>query len=170
MEDLISLFDCDDCLRLNDGLAAAILDLRDEDYARRSHWFQGRYENLYIDVARLPGLELILQTGLSKAATRLAMPEKELKLGFWLNIMRKGDVTTLHRHDDDDELLSAVYYVQADEHSALFRLHAQGKVKEVIPVAGRFMFFDPALPHEVLPQRADQARISIGINFGPAIE
>ena len=81
--------------------------------------------------------------------------------------MHQGDVTTLHRHDDDDELLSAVYYVQADEASALFRLHNNGQVSDVAPVAGRFMFFNPALPHEVTEHHSMMPRISIGINFGP---
>ena len=81
--------------------------------------------------------------------------------------MRKGDVTTLHRHDDDDELLSAVYYVQAEAGSARFQLHLQEEVHEVDPLAGRFMFFNPALPHEVLAHALDVPRISIGINYGP---
>ncbi|MFO7602444.1 MAG: 2OG-Fe(II) oxygenase [Gammaproteobacteria bacterium] len=136
-------------------------------FTRRTHLFHGRYENLYIDAASLPGLEVILDKALTEAAAILAMPATQLKLGFWLNIMHKGDVTTLHRHDDDDELLSAVYYLQADEGAALFRLHAQGEIHAVAPHPGRFMFFDPSLPHEVTEHSLESARISIGINFGP---
>lgn len=166
--DVITLYDCDACQGLNAELAAAIQALPEEAFARRTHLFHGRYENLYIEAGQLPGLTAILAAGLAKAAEILGRNSDKLKMGFWLNIMRRGDVTTLHRHDDDDELLSAVYYVQANEGSARFRLQEQGEVHEVIPVSGRFMFFDPALPHEVLTHELESPRISIGINFGPA--
>lgn len=167
MTKYIDILDCTDCLELNAELARAILLLSEEAFDRRTHFFHGRYENLYIDVDKLPGLKLILGKGLAKASEILGLSIDEVKFGFWLNIMHKGDVTTLHRHDDNDELLSAVYYVQVNKDSAMFRLHHQDAVEEVIPVAGRFMFFNPALPHEVSEQRSDEPRISIGINFGP---
>ena len=148
-------------------LAETILKLPEEAFNRRTHLFHDRYENLYIEATKLPGLEKILHEGLNKAAEILNQSKESLKLGFWLNIMNQGDVTTLHRHDDNDELLSAVYYVQANKDSAIFRLHHQGEVKEMIPVAGRFMFFDPTLAHEVTEHQIKTPRISIGINFGP---
>jgi len=169
-KNLIHIFDCAECQSLNAGLAEAILKLPEETFNRRTHLFHGRYENLYVKSGKLPVMERILNEGLSKAAKILSRSKDDLKFGFWLNIMNKGDVTTLHRHDDNDELLSAVYYVQSDEGSAIFRLHGQTEIREVEPVAGRFMFFDPALPHEVIEHLIDTPRISIGINFGPAIE
>lgn len=170
MEKLITIFECPDCQHQNAKLAEAILKLPDDIFNRRSHLFHGRYENLYIDSSELPGMDIILSEGLSKAAEILKCSKDDLKYGFWLNVMNKGDVTTLHSHDDDDELLSAVYYVQSDEGSAVFHLHSPAEIREVKPVAGRFMFFDPALPHEVTEHLIDTPRISIGINFGPATE
>lgn len=82
--------------------------------------------------------------------------------------MNKGDVTTLHSHDDDDELLSAVYYIQVPAGSGLFKLHYAGEIKEIEPASGRFMFFDPAIPHEVGEHQNEMPRISLGINIGPA--
>jgi len=152
----------------NTDLARAILALPDEVFVHRSHFFHGRYENLYIDADRLPGLQLILATVLERSAQILGPAVEELKLGFWLNIMNQGNVTSLHSHDDDDELLSAVYYVQVPEESGLFRLHIDNEIKDVKPVAGRLMLFDPALPHEVGKHRSDIPRISIGMNIGPA--
>ena len=166
--ELIQVYECQACAKQNKALAEAILSLPEQAFVQRTHLFHGRYENLYIAAAKLPGLEIILDEALRKAAELLHLPKETIKLGFWLNIMRKGDVTTLHRHDDDDELLSAVYYVQADATSAPFRLHDRGTITEVSPHAGRFMFFNPALPHEVAEQQTDEVRISIGINVGPS--
>lgn len=157
-------------MALNALLAEKILALPDTAYLQRSHFFHGRYENLYLSRDALPGLEQILTTAQQQAAKLLNCVAADLKTGFWLNIMHQGDITTLHSHDDDDELLSAVYYVQVPPGSAIFQLHLAGQVESVEPVAGRFMFFDPALPHEVTVHEADEARISIGMNFGPVSE
>jgi len=164
----VHVYDCDECQSINSELANAILALPDAAYTQRSHFFHGRYENLYLDVERVPGLKIILDTCLEQASLLLEQAVEKLKLGFWLNIMRAGDVTTLHTHDDDDELLSAVYYVQVPDQSGVFKLHRPDGVQEIKPVAGRFMFFDPALPHEVTQHNNTVPRISLGINIGPA--
>lgn len=166
---MVHIFDCPEYRVANEVLAKTILQLPDEAFERRSHMFHGRYENLYVDADKLPGLQAVLETALAKSAELLQLPVENLKLGFWLNIMNKGDITTLHSHDDDDELLSAVYYVQAPVDSALFRLHYNGEVKEIAPVEGRFMFFNPDLPHEVSEHQHDLPRIAIGMNIGPLI-
>jgi len=167
MKDVIDIYDCVAYRATNSELAQAILALPDESVTRRSHFFHGRYENLYVDIEQLPGLKSILEIALEKSAQILEVPVDNLKFGFWLNIMRQGDVTTLHSHDDDDELLSAVYYIQVPAHSGVFKLHVDREIREIEPVAGRFMFFDPSLPHEVSEHHNAQPRISIGINVGP---
>ena len=166
-KELITVYESEQVAALNPELEKWILDLPAEAFNRRSHYFHGRHENLYVDVSAHPGLGVIVTEALSRAAELLQCPKDKLRLGFWLNIMQQGDVTTLHRHDDDDELLSAVYYVVVPDNSGLFRLHREGKVHDVKPVAGRFMFFDPALPHEVTVHQAASPRISIGMNIGP---
>lgn len=161
------VFDCQDCLDLNSELASTILGLTDDAYRQCSHFFHGRFENRYIETSSLPLLKTILDIAQAQAAEILNQPVTELKRGFWLNIMNKGDITTLHSHDEDDELLSAVYYIQVPSQSGLFKLHTDDGIREIRPVAGRFMFFDPALPHEVSRHQSDSPRISVGINFGP---
>ncbi|MDH5446188.1 MAG: 2OG-Fe(II) oxygenase family protein [Gammaproteobacteria bacterium] len=168
MDSLLTIYDSEQARGLNSDLADFLLSLPEEQFSKRSHYFHGRYENLYIDQSVHPGLQAIIELGLTKAAEILNQPKKSLRVGFWLNIMNKGDVTTLHSHDDDDELLSAVYYVLVPESSGLFRLHEQNKVQEIAPVEGRFMFFDPVLPHEVTEHRSREPRVSIGMNIGPA--
>lgn len=167
-QNVIQIYDHAEYQSVNAGLIKSVLELSDAAYERRSHFFHGRYENLYVDAAKLPALKSVLKTALSKAATILQQPVDDLQLGFWLNIMNKGDVTTRHSHDDDDELLSGVYYLQVPPGSGLFKLHYAGEVKELEPVAARFMFFDPALPHEVSEHNSEMPRISIGFNIGLA--
>lgn len=168
--DAVHVYDYAEYRHKNAVLAAAILALPAEAYARRSHFFHGRYENLYLNAAILPELEPLLATALVKAAQLLQRPAATLKLGFWLNIMQRGDITTLHSHDDDDELLSAVYYVQVPDDAGVFKIYQQGEACEISPVAGRFMFFPPSALHEVSEHRNDIPRISIGINIGPVSE
>lgn len=164
----IHVYECIEHRTANAALAQAILGLSDDMFERRSHFFHGRYENLYLDATKLPTLRDVLETGVSKSAALLQCPVESIKLGFWLNIMNKGDITTLHSHDDEDELLSAVYYIQVPPGSGVFKWHAADKVEMIEPVAGCFMFFDPAIPHEVSEHRNEIPRISIGINIGPA--
>ena len=165
-QELIHIFDYPDYQTINGCLSKAILGLSQEDYDKQSHFFHGRYENLYLDKGKLPELKTILDAALIKAGEILGLSADKLQLGFWLNIMRKGDITTLHSHDDDDELLSAVYYVQVPASAGVFKLHHQGRVSEIIPIEGRYMFFGPSLAHEVGEHKNDVPRISIGINFG----
>ncbi len=150
--------------QLIEGLNAFI----DEECTRKSHHFFGRYENIYIDKEKIPALSIILQTVISTAAEILDYDAKKLKAGLWFNVMNPGDKTTLHRHDDDDELLSAVYYVQVAENSGTLQLKKNPVDIQVTPKAGMFVFFPPELPHEVSENLSQTCRISLGINIGPA--
>ena len=170
IQNFLHIYDIVDLRTKNVNLANAILSLSDKTFTRRSHFFHGRYENLYLSADRLPGLRPILTTALERAAPILDLAAEQLRLGFWLNIMNKGDVTSLHSHDDDDELLSAVYYLQVPEGSGVFRLHIANEIMDVKPLAGRLMFFDPSLAHEVGEHHSKTPRISIGINIGPATQ
>lgn len=81
--------------------------------------------------------------------------------------MNPGDKTTLHQHDDDDELLSAVYYIKVPENSGTLILHKTPIKTQVTPQEGMFAFFPPDMPHEVTENMSNSARISLGINIGP---
>lgn len=167
-QDVVHIYDYAGNQAANADLAKSILGLPDDIFEQRSHFFHGRYENLYIDADNLPGLKPVLEAAMAKSAELLQLPVDKLRLGFWINVMNQGDVTTLHSHDDDDELLSAVYYIQAPAGSGLFKLHYKDEMTEIDPVAGRFMCFDPAIPHEVTEHHNKIPRVSIGINIGPA--
>ncbi|RDH82357.1 MAG: hypothetical protein DIZ80_08665 [endosymbiont of Galathealinum brachiosum] len=150
--------------QLIDGLNSHI----DKESTRKSHHFFGRYENIYIDKNEIPSISDILEHAKFFAAKILDCESNELKAGLWFNVMNPGDKTTLHRHDDDDELLSAVYYVQVSKNSGTLRLIKDPVVIEVKPKAGMFVFFKPDMPHEVSVNASNGCRISLGINIGSA--
>jgi len=143
--------------------------LREQDFSRRSHFFGGRYENLYLERERIPAIGQVLEQAQTYAATLLQRAERTLRCGFWLNDMGPGEATTEHNHDDDDELLSGVYYVQVPDNSGELVIVDSHIRSLVTPQAGMFVFFAPTVVHSVSANRSGERRLSIGINFGPAI-
>ena len=143
--------------------------LREQDFSRRSHFFGGRYENLYLERERIPAIGQVLEQAQTYAATLLQRPEQSLRCGFWLNDMGPGEATTEHDHDDNDELLSGVYYVQVPDNSGELVIVDSHIRSLVTPQAGMFVFFAPTVVHSVSANRSGERRLSIGINFGPAI-
>jgi hypothetical protein len=145
----------------------AVRGLAEQDYRHRSHFVGGRFENLYVERERIPGMERILDHALECAALILGRPIDSLRCGFWLNLTAPGQATSEHTHDENDELLSCVYYVTAPEHSGDLILYDDPARITIAPEAGAFVFFPPWLPHAVAPNTSDAQRISIGINIGP---
>ena len=80
--------------------------------------------------------------------------------------MTPGAVTTVHSHDDNDELLSAVYYVSVAENSGNLIIHEDNKQHSITPEQGMFVFFAPDVVHEVSENLSSHERLSIAINFG----
>ena len=104
-----------------------------------------------------------------EASKILDIDKNKLVSGFWLNSMQPGDVTTAHTHDDDDELLSCVYYIKVpkDEQKSGDLVIIENNEKTVLkPKEGYFVFFSPATLHEVTKNESDDARPSIAFNFG----
>jgi|GEM_PF-390055 len=152
--------------RWNRNLYRRFQALRDAAGTRRSHYFQGRFENVYPDRAAIPEVEPVLDW-----ATRFACQiccEPALRCGFWFNEMARGQGTGLHTHDGDDETLSAVYYVTVPEGSGALLLHTRGGAMRVAPQPGLLVFFPPDVPHEVEPHTGRGVRLSLAMNFGPA--
>lgn len=160
---------------LNGPLAAAFAALTPEDFERRSHFVGGRFENLYLPPARLPGLAALVGFATASARTVLRLdpfwrgpaPEAGLRCGFWLNAMEPGHATSRHTHDENDELLSGVYYVSAPPGCGDLLIHDDPFEVRVPPVAGRLVLFPPELPHSVETNRSGERRLSIAFNFGP---
>jgi len=155
-----------DAADVNRDIVAGFSALRDAEDLQRSHYFSGRYENVYIPEARLPALQPVLAAARCGAAEYLGQPELELAVGFWLNEMCPGHVTLPHRHDEDDERVSGVYYVQVPDNSGELVLTQGAITTRVTPSAGQFVFFPPEVLHEVTVNRSSETRLSIGMNFG----
>lgn len=156
-----------DADRVNAGILAAYRALGPDSFDRRSHLIGGRYENLYLDRSRMPALEPMLGQALTCAARILERPVEGLRCGFWFNAMEPGQSTSEHTHEENDELLSAVYYVEAPEDSGDLVLFDGPLEIRSAPEAGVLLFFPPDLPHAVQANRSGRPRLSIGINFGP---
>lgn len=132
---------------------------------KRTHLFNGRYENIYIDKNLIPALDTILEFA-NHCAKQTLQSDKDLDIGFWFNDMPPGSVTITHTHDDDDELLSGVYYVKVPPQSGDLVLINQQKKKTITAQAGRLVLFRPDCLHEVTENTSNEQRLSIGMNFG----
>lgn len=165
--ELCHVLACPQCLPYHAPIIAQLFALKDCNQARKSHFFAGRYENIYLERDRLPGLDVILGVALSEAARLLQYPEAELQLGFWFNLMQQNDVTLPHTHDDDDELLSGTYYLQIPPDAGKLLLNLPTGIHSIDPIEGNFVFFDPCIEHEVTRHLNATPRISLGMNFGP---
>ncbi len=150
---------------LNRQIIEGYLQLREQDYLRRSHFFGGRYENLYFERERIPAIARVLEQAESYAQHLLQT--STLRSGFWINDMGPGESTTEHDHDEDDEMLSTVYYVQAPRDSGDLVIVDSHSRTLLTPQAGMFVFFAPSVVHSVSVNCSGERRISMGINFGP---
>ena len=155
--------------RLNEKIMAGFINHYQRDDVRKTHLFEGRYENIYLTEQHIPELAPLIVEVTRYAEELLHI--NNLRAGFWFNFMPPGSTTTLHTHDDDDELLSAVYYVDVPEDSGNLVIYenlvaADSRKIEIAPVAGEFVFFKPDIAHEVSRNNSSKSRLSIGFNFG----
>ena len=146
-------------------LVAAFDREKDADDIKRTHMFDGRFENIYIPRQRLPELAPLSDFVLA-SATRILQRDR-LRHGFWFNEMPPGHKTTLHSHEEDDELLSAVCYLRCPENSGRLILHDDEAQIVVDPRPGLAVLFPPDLPHEVEYNAGAGTRLSVAFNFGP---
>ena len=159
-----------DAEAINQRIHAAFENLQAEDFARRTHFVGGRFENLYLDPQRIPELEFVLGHAESCARAILKLGRQPLQLGFWFNAQEPGQETSLHTHEEDNELLSGVYYVTVPKHSGKLVLLDGQLTTRIMPKAGHFLFFPPSLPHRVEANRSKERRLSIAFNLGPRTE
>lgn len=154
------------CFDINKKVLEKFELLTDDDFKEKTHLFNGRYENIYLELNKIPGLEIIVSTALENAANILNVKKEKLVYGFWLNAMAAEDVTTAHTHDDDDELLSCVYYIKVPENSGDLIITDNNKKTIIKAEEGMFVFFSPDTLHEVSRNESNQSRLSIAFNFG----
>jgi len=153
---------------LNARLLTAFVELDRSVFAHRSHFIDDRFENLYIAKERLPGLADLIDFARDQAQTALGPAAPSLRCGFWLNAMQPGQRTSRHSHEENDELLSGVYYVSAEIDSGDILFHDHPFEIRVTPRPGLMLLFPPELVHSVEPNRSPHLRLSVAFNFGPA--
>lgn len=158
-----------DAAEINRQIMEAYMQLREQDLLKRSHFFGGRYENLYLKRELIPAIGEVLDQAEIFAGYVLNKPTENLRSGFWINDMGPQEVTTEHDHDDNDELLSGVYYVQVPLCSGELVVVDKHSRTLVTPQPGMFVFFAPNVLHSVNANSSKQRRISIGMNFGPRL-
>jgi hypothetical protein len=156
-------------LPLNTQILDGFLNHYKDDDIRKTHLFGGRYENIYLTQQHIPELASLISEATNLAQQILNV--QPLRAGYWFNYMPPGSSTTLHTHDDDDELLSGVYYVHVPENSGNLIIYDNtrdniSQKTEIIPRAGEFIFFGADARHEVTKNLSAEHRLSIGMNFG----
>jgi hypothetical protein len=151
----------------NGRLAAAFGRLTDADFRHRSHFIGGRFENLYLDPDRLPGVGALLAFAEDQARQVLGIGAAPLRCGFWLNAMEPGQRTSTHGHDENDEFLSGVYYITVPPDSGDILFHDDPFEVRLTPEPGMLLFFPPALVHSVEENRSGERRLSLAFNIGP---
>ena len=154
------------CSDINKTVTQQFESLVDDDFKEKTHLFNGRYENIYLDVSKIPELEIIINAANENAASLLNIKKEKLASGFWFNSMAPGDITTAHSHDDDDELLSCVYYIKVPENSGDLIITDNNIKNHIKPEEGMFVFFSPDTLHEVSKNESNESRLSIAFNFG----
>jgi len=156
-----------DAIEVNRQIIEAYLQLDEQDFLKRTHFFNGRYENLYLQLECIPAIGRVLEYAEQYASNILQNIDGQLRSGFWINDMGPKTSTTEHDHDEDDELLSGVYYAQVPPNSGelnIVDVHSRTLIK---PQEGMFVFFAPSVRHSVSVNYSGERRISIGMNFGP---
>jgi uncharacterized RmlC-like cupin family protein len=152
---------------INNRIQQEFLMYSKEENIKRTHYFNGRYENIYLNEQHIPQLKSLMQQANKFARAILGTDNtNKIKQGYWFNAMPPESTTTLHTHDDDDELLSCVYYVHVPKNSGDLIIHHNKTQFKIQPKAGEFIFFKPDIPHEVSKNISSEHRLSIGINFG----
>lgn len=133
---------------------------------RKSHFFDGRYENIYPSRTSFAEIETLLEV-VFDCAQQILEKEQPLEISFWFNQMPPGHSTTLHTHDDGYELLSGVYYLDVPEESGDILLHLPQQQLTISPQAGMMLMFPPDLAHEVTRNSSKHSRLSMAFNIGP---
>jgi uncharacterized RmlC-like cupin family protein len=154
-----------DSATLNRAIYDAFEAVKSDPRVRRTHGFHGRFENTYVTADMIPPLGPLLDWVQRQAQQVLG--RQDLRFGFWFNEMAPGDCTSLHSHEEDDELLSAVYYIAAAPGSGRLVLWDGDRDRRIEPEPGLLLMFPPDLPHEVETNRSGQTRLSVAFNFGP---
>ncbi len=154
-------------LPLNQFLSERFLELAAAEQIRQTHFFEGRFENTYVDMEDIPQIQSLIDEVRQQAALYLGVEPETLRAGFWFNVMEPGHVTAPHHHDENDELLSAVYYLRVPEDSGELVLYEGDREFRIAPQEGKLVLFPPSIMHEVTRSNSTELRLSVAFNVGP---
>jgi len=159
-----SQLDSSQCIIINDFFYNA-LKTNSSDLVK-THYFHGRYENIYLKSNAFESLTQLLNDAKYHAAALLNCKPNELSMDYWFNDMPPKHITDWHRHDVMDERLSGVFYVRVPKHSGDLLLKGKATTQRIKPQGNDFIFFAPNIEHSVEENKSSQSRLSIGMNFG----
>jgi len=148
---------------INQEILSCFLSMNENQFLNQTHYFQGRYENIYINPEFIPALKILIEHIKQEISLHLNEDVNNIKFGFWINVMHPEQTTSRHCHDDLDEVLSGVYYVKVPPHSGDLVFYADDTIT-LTPQEGLLVLFSPALEHEVKKNDSDEVRLSIGFN------
>ena len=151
---------------INAILLKQYLQHHDEPQTRKTHHFMGRFENTYLTMQQVPALQTIADMANSYAYSITGQPPSQMRSGFWFNEMHPGQRTSLHTHEEIDELLSAVYYISTPKDCGDLVVMLDDDEMRIKPVAGSIVLFSPDIPHSVDENRSQSLRLSVAFNFG----
>lgn len=152
--------------RYHDEIIKGFTRLEDAADTRKTHFFDGRYENIYPFREAFAEIEPLLEV-IFHCAHQVLESEQPLDISFWFNQMQPGHSTTLHTHDDGYELVSGVYYLDVPEESGDILMHLPEQTLKIAPQKGVMLMFPPDLPHEVTENNSNRSRLSMAFNIGP---
>ncbi len=151
---------------INQQLLETYLRHHNQPTTRKTHHFMGRFENTYLELDKVPAMQLILDLAQHYATLISGQDGATLKRGFWFNEMAPGQQTSLHSHEENNEILSAVYYIVTPKDCGDLVVKLDDGDVLIKPQAGQMILFTPDLPHSVNRNNSDSLRLSVAINFG----
>lgn len=154
-----------DLLQLNAEIKSGFHKYKDSPDTNKSHYFENRFENIFIKQKLIPALDTVFENVLRHAVEISGEAKELLRLGFWFNYMGPGDQTLAHSHDEDNEVLSCVYYVDVPDLSGDLYLGEGCSQQILTPNNSLLVFFPPNLVHSVSTNNSELYRLSIGMNI-----
>ena len=141
----------------------------------RSHYFNGRWENIYISHDLIPNIEKILfhagLIGKNIYGKTVIVPRKDLGYHineYWFNISRPGESTGWHDHKKG-AILSGVYYIYVPNNSGNILFSTEGSKNkcnwEIKSQTGEMILFPANQKHAVDVNRSSEDRISFSFNL-----
>ena len=141
----------------------------------RSHYFNGRWENIYISHELIPNLKEILihagEEGKNILGKPIIVPRKDLGYHlneYWFNISKPGESTSWHDHKKGANL-SGVYYIDVPNNSGNILFRSQGtknkSIWQIKSTTGEMILFPANQKHAVGVNKSYEDRISLSFNL-----